>query len=78
MWLRRVLLDRHGISQEGTPLRLHEADTRDFTQKTTLEKALLFDSVVKQFITKPDLGVIRGFTAKEEVEQLHSSWIDVS
>ena len=55
-----------------------ETDTRDFTQKTTLEKAALFYSVVKRFISKPDLKVIRGLSEEEEVEQLHSSWIDVS
>ncbi|KMT07957.1 hypothetical protein BVRB_6g144910 [Beta vulgaris subsp. vulgaris] len=55
-----------------------ETDTQVFTQKTTLEKADLFDSVVKRFISKPDLKVIRGLTEEEEVEHLHSSWIDTS
>ncbi|KMT06073.1 hypothetical protein BVRB_7g163950 [Beta vulgaris subsp. vulgaris] len=55
-----------------------EADTRDFTQKSTLEKAALFDSVIKRFISKPNLKVVRDLTEEEAVEQLHSSWIDHS
>ncbi|KMS97506.1 hypothetical protein BVRB_5g126390 [Beta vulgaris subsp. vulgaris] len=55
-----------------------EDDTRDFTQKSTLEKAFLFDSVVKRFISKADLKLIRNLTEEEEVEQLHLSYIDHS
>ena len=55
-----------------------EAVTRDFTQKTTIEKVDLFDSVVKRFISKLEPKVIQELTEEEEVEQLHSSWIDVS
>ena len=55
-----------------------EADTRNFTEKSTLEKASLFDSLAKQFISRADLKLIRGLPEEEEVEQLHSSLIDVS
>ncbi|KMT05611.1 hypothetical protein BVRB_7g167520 [Beta vulgaris subsp. vulgaris] len=51
-------------------------DTRDFTEKTTLEKGALFYSVVKRFISKPDIRVIRELSEEKEVEKLHSSWID--
>ena len=43
-----------------------------------MEKASRFDSAVKRFLTMADIEVIRDLIEEEEVEVLHSSWIDVS
>ncbi|KMS97441.1 hypothetical protein BVRB_5g126980 [Beta vulgaris subsp. vulgaris] len=53
-----------------------ESDNRTFTEKTTTEKATLFDSTVRRFISRPDIKAIRALSEEEEVEQFHSSWID--
>ncbi|KMS99532.1 hypothetical protein BVRB_1g023030 [Beta vulgaris subsp. vulgaris] len=53
-----------------------KADVRALTEKTTIEKAALFDSVVKRFISRSNIKAIRALFEEEEVEQLHSSWID--
>ncbi|KMT13310.1 hypothetical protein BVRB_4g084520 [Beta vulgaris subsp. vulgaris] len=43
-----------------------EVDLRDFTQKSTLEKANLFDSLAKRLVSRPDLTLIRGLSEEEE------------
>ena len=55
-----------------------EPDGPPFMEKTSIEKAALFDSVVKRFITRTDIKVIHGLSEEDEVDLLHSSWIDVS
>lgn len=55
-----------------------EPDGPPFMEKTSVEKAALFDLVVKHVITRTDIKAIRGLSEEEEVELLHSSWIDAN
>ena len=49
-----------------------------FTKPSSIEEAALFDSEVKRFLTMTDIEASRDLTEEEEVELLHSTWIDVS
>ncbi|XP_057247779.1 uncharacterized protein LOC130589995 [Beta vulgaris subsp. vulgaris] len=52
--------------------------TRFHREDHCRERRSFNDSVVKRFISRPDIKTIRELFEEEEVEQLHSSWIDHS
>lgn len=55
-----------------------EPASKPFTELPGMEKARRFDLAVKRFLTKADIEVCGALSEEEEVEALHSSWIDVS